>query len=243
MSNIDSSKRSASWMFLAAICVVITCLCLAIWQYRRGVEKEALLATSDTAVLDINALPMVNNESLHGKAAMLEGRWVEGHWWLLDNQVVQSKSGFDLLLPFELSNHALIIVNVGFVPAQGLREAPSDLPSVASLTTTFTSILKTKDLKGFTLADEPDQNPTFPQLVQFIDLSFFERQLKRPILPMIAYASDQLNSNLTPHFQISTMPAQKHFAYALQWLLLGFAAFIVAFVALKSQQRSLIHEE
>ncbi|CCQ12721.1 Cytochrome oxidase biogenesis protein Surf1,facilitates heme A insertion [Pseudoalteromonas luteoviolacea B = ATCC 29581] len=245
MKKKQLSKLSVSWLTLAASIVVFVCLGLAYWQFERGKNKETLLAGQIDKGALVTALIENKGElsDLHGGIFTINGRWVENAYWLLDNQIVDGKPGYDLIVPFILLNDQIVLINLGFVAASAPRALPSKLPDVQKLPLQFEVTLKVKNLKGFTLAASATHPSDLEGVVQFLDLNYLSQGVSRDLVPAVAYAQQSLDPLLTPHFQLSTMSPQKHFGYAVQWFLLAVAAALVAYFAQKSQQRSLVHEE
>ncbi|MFC3034853.1 SURF1 family protein [Pseudoalteromonas fenneropenaei] len=225
MEKEYSPKRSLSWLKMSVMLVCLGCLGLAWWQYQRGVEKQQLLQHSESAVTVAALHANAAVTELHGKHVNIQGRWLSSQYWLLDNQTLQGQPGYDVIVPMLLSNNQVVLVVLGFVAANDRTILPElnlfGLPDELAVT------LKARDLKGFTLAKQPVLDERFPQVIQYLDLSFFQQFIPYPLVSAVAYAQQPPLAFVTPHFQLSVMTPQKHFAYALQWALLAIAAVVV----------------
>lgn len=242
MNERRYSKHRVRWSFLAVTITVATCLALAVWQFQRG-QSKAELSSKENQRLAVSTLLSVPLASAHGATLNAEGQWLKEHYWLLDNQIVNGQPGYDLLVPFKLTAGPILVINLGFVAASAPRLPPKALPSFAKLPENLAVTLKTKDLKGFSLASSPEQEGNMTNLIQYIDPSYFSNALGAEVFTAIGYAEHAYSDELTHHFSLSVMPAQKHYAYALQWLLLAVAAVLVAYFKLKTEQRSVADEK
>ena len=103
--------------------VVTAGLCkLSLWQWQRGMEKEAWLGrmavAQQVAPMTLARIDWGNLESLDGLSLGGEVEWVSPHIWLLDNQAVAGEIGYDIIIPVRAGDaRPLLLVNLGWVPA------------------------------------------------------------------------------------------------------------------------------
>ena len=97
---------------------------------------------------------------------------------------------------------------------------------------TATVQLKQGNLQGFTLADEIGAEQGWPKRIQGIDLAILSTQLAMPLQGFIGYRNEA-DGIATPHYQSVVMGPDKHYAYAVQWLLIGLACVVIAYFAMR----------
>ncbi|MFY8326688.1 SURF1 family protein [Pseudoalteromonas sp. ZZD1] len=233
-------KLSSIFIICVVIVVVLVCLRLGYWQIQRGQAKSLQLShiakVQSKGVMpwqQVLALPSEWNKT--GIQASLTGTVNTVHYWLLDNQVVQGQVGYDVLALFKPTHSQTpILVNFGWIKAPASRQ---QLPSV-TLPRGAIDIkvqLKQGKLSGFTLDSSEHQKhkSDWPKRVQNIDLALFEKHVKQPLVDFIAYRQGVGDAFGIPHYQAVVMSPQKHYGYAVQWLLIGLSCVVVAIVASK----------
>ncbi|WP_392344333.1 SURF1 family protein [Pseudoalteromonas prydzensis] len=234
-------KLSSIFIVCVVIVVVLVCLRLGYWQLQRAEAKTQQLAhiasVQAQGVMQwpqVQALPSDWNKT--GIQATLTGTIDSNHYWLLDNQVYQGQVGYDVLTLFKpTTSKTPLLTNLGWVKAPTSRE---QLPAIAlpNHPITINVQLKQGKLSGFTLdntAKNQPENDRWPKRVQTIDLQLFTQQAKQAMVDFIGYrqgAGDELG---IPHYQAVVMSPQKHYGYAVQWLLIALACVVVAIFASK----------
>ncbi|MGX1113236.1 surfeit locus 1 family protein [Pseudoalteromonas sp. MBR-15] len=238
-------RRKQKLSSIIAICVVslavLVCLRLSVWQYQRGEQKQQQLSqleqSEQQGVMDWQTFQLLPNQvDKTGLKLTLNGLINTQRYWLLDNQIYQGQVGYDLLAAVKINDDiAPVIVNFGWLKAPIDR---SQLPTVnwpqpSHISTTVQ--LKQGQLQGFTLADEIGAEAGWPKRIQAIDLDIFSRQLAQPLQPFLAYrlAADDI---ATPHYESVVMGPDKHYAYAVQWLLIGAACVVIAYFAMRRRR-------
>ncbi len=231
-------KLSSIIAICAVVIVTIVCVRLSFWQYQRGEQKKQqlslLTASEQQGVMSwqkLQSLPIGFNRT--GLQVTVSGKINTQHYWLLDNQVYQGQVGYDLLAAVKVNGEtAPLIVNFGWLKAPIDRH---QLPRVEwPEPATFNSTLQLKQgqLQGFTLADEIGAEQGWPKRIQGIDLAIFSRQLAQPVQNFIGYRNEA-DELAIPHYQSVVMGPDKHYAYALQWLLIGLACVVIAYFAMR----------
>lgn len=234
-------KLSSIFIICVVIVVVLVCLRLGYWQMQRAEAKTQQLAhiasVQAQGVMQwpqVQALPSDWNKT--GVQATLTGTIDNDYYWLLDNQVYQGQVGYDVLTLFKpATSKKPLLINFGWVKAPISRE---QLPAIElpNQPITINVQLKQGKLSGFTL-DNASANKlgedSWPKRVQTIDLQLFTKQAEQTMVDFIGYrqgAGDELG---IPHYQAVVMSPQKHYGYAVQWLLIALACVVVAIFASK----------
>ncbi|WP_196761504.1 SURF1 family protein [Pseudoalteromonas luteoviolacea] len=224
--------------------VVSVCFRLAFWQWQRAQEKQGYL--TQIAMRSDNKQwweAVSEPELLQGATATISGHIDTSQWWLLDNQIVEGQIGYDLIVLFlpqgRTEYHAL---NLGFVAGDQDRKR---LPFVELPTDRISVDVEFKIGKwsGFTLATAPNQSAYHDNVLQYLDHAFFSLDSGYQISPLLMIAKQAVFSGVRPHYQAVVMSPDKHRAYALQWLLIGISAGVIALFAYKHKNQGASHNE
>ncbi len=217
---------------IIVVLVVLVCMRLSYWQYQRGIAKVALeaklMTQAERGPLDAQALfaAWQKNQDLPGRDVALTGVF-SGDYWLLDNQILAGKVGYDVLAVMIAEGiNAPLLVNLGFISGGYDRRV---LPEVAlpNGQVPVAGKVKSQDFERFSLSGEKDLS----KRVQSIDFETFNQSLETPLLPLMVYETSA-NTLGTPHYEFVVMPAKKHWGYSVQWLLIGAACLVIAWFAL-----------
>jgi cytochrome oxidase assembly protein ShyY1 len=197
--------------------VVTAGLCkLSLWQWQRGMEKEAWLGrmavAQQVAPMTLARIDWRNLESLDGLSLGGEVEWVSPHVWLLDNQIVNGEVGYDVLIPVRTEGgSSQLLVNLGWVPAPSDR---SQLPNPAiPAAMTLEGVLRMAP-GGFLLGQNIEPGP-YPNRLQSIRVETLRQAIGVPLADAVLY---QRRTPFLYHYQHNVMPPEKHRAYAVQWL-------------------------
>lgn len=239
MQDVSNYKLSSFFATMVVVTIVIICMCLARWQWQRAESKIQLIAQEQAhsmhSSIQTEELLNLTQEHIHGAKGQVSGFFHPSHMWFLDNQVVGGVTGYDLIGLLHVKGlNKYLIVNLGFVAAPQTRTLPSvRLPEHE---VSLDVQIKSKNLKGFTLATSPAMSTQHENLLQYLDLAYFTNQTRLVIYPFIAHQIGHTVDIATPHFQLVVMSPQKHQAYALQWLLIGLAAAFVGYFLHKRKE-------
>ncbi|WP_170309667.1 SURF1 family protein [Litorilituus lipolyticus] len=204
---------------------------LAHWQYSRAIEKQARLSkiaylkkTNPITLAQVVALANNPEEDINDMPIELSAKINNDFIFLLDNQVHQGQLGYRVFQIAQTEHHG-VLVNLGWVLGNIDR---TKLPEI-------TPILGEQQFKahvrvveqGIILKEDDFSSVSWPQRVQQIDLSAFnkllENQLKQPLLPFVAYVDEAESIGYQKSWQPIVMPPEKHQAYAFQWFCLAIA--------------------
>lgn len=217
--------------------VVITCLVLANWQHNRSQDKQQRLdnisEVQAKGVMSWDELQLLPNSlNKTGIKLQLNGRLQSDQYWLLDNRVFQKQVGFDVLgIFYPVQSNQAILVNLGWVKAPKSR-SQKPVVKLPTQNITLQVQLKQGELAGFYLQEQQPSDEDWPKRTQYVDLAIMQQESGAKLIDFMAYSSEAKFS-LQPHYKPVVMPPEKHLAYALQWLLLAVAAFLVFIFAVK----------
>ncbi|MDX3772691.1 SURF1 family protein [Chromatiaceae bacterium AAb-1] len=213
---------------VAAMLILIK---LAWWQLQRAQEKEQQL--SQLAVLQAEGaigwsqLRQLAPADADGIPVKDHGYWLEPYIWLLDNQIVAGRVGYDVIIPVQFrQDEPALLVNLGWIAAADSRsELPQpEIPSQISVD----GLLRSR-LGNFRLGQNMEHRQGWPVRLQQIETAEIAALLPVALYPAMVY--QQQETRFKPHYQPVVLPPEKHRAYALQWFLLAVAVVGVALAA------------
>jgi surfeit locus 1 family protein len=204
---------------------------LAFWQLQRAAQKTQLLQhfaqLQQAGAISAQQLSELSPETADGLSFAANAHWLAPYMWLLDNQIVKSRIGYDVLVPMQLdATNSVLLVNLGWVAAPISR---TQLPNVSVPTTLEVNGILRTHLGGIRLGQNFEDNGHWPMRIQQVDFAALGSYLKQPLYAGVIYQLQ--NSPHVVHYQTVVMPPERHRAYALQWFLLALAVLVVALAA------------
>ncbi len=241
MSSGQQSKAQKSrsrWTILAVFFTVAAFLLLSKlswWQWQRAEEKSAQLAQiaqwqqqDGVALATLAGLNGLDGAPLQG-----EVRWLSPYSWLLDNQIVSGRVGYDVLVPVQAitGSGPILLVNLGWLPAAADRSVlPSpEIPLVFQLN----GVLRTEP-RPFLLGSALEHAGQYPRRVQGTVPQALATDSGLALADAVFY---QQQTPFVSHYQPVILPPEKHRAYALQWGLLAVAVVFVAWSVYRYQEQ------
>ncbi|MEO8262211.1 MAG: SURF1 family cytochrome oxidase biogenesis protein [Pseudolysinimonas sp.] len=228
--------------YLALVIVfAIACGLLSWWQWSRRAEAvaeiERVSANYDaTPVALDDVLPELDSWQVDDRwlPVELSGHYLADDQLLVRNRPYNGASGFEVLVPFQLDDGRVFVIDRGWLPVGSSIEAPDAVPAPPAGQVTVVARLK---------QGEPElPGRTAPA-----------GQLATIHLPSVALLTgDQtftgayglLASENPAPSEARPSPAQKpdadegpHLSYALQWIAFGVLAFVALFWAFRRERR------
>ncbi len=226
--------------------VLALLLGLSFWQWQRAAEKTQTLARiadwKMQGAVDLNHLLTVDANDRDGLQLDFQGRWLAPMVWLIDNQMVNGRIGYDVLIAVEdvsmPKNSAVLLVNLGWVAAPSER---SVLPAVnIPNELQVHGIFRTRT-KGVLLGTNIENNDVWPMRIQQVDAELLAAHFNLPLINGLVYQEKNIahdekslqknNPLFLTHYRPVILPPERHRAYALQWLLLAVAVVVIALAA------------
>jgi surfeit locus 1 family protein len=229
-------KRS---FILPGILISITIwglLSLGFWQLdraeeKRQIESEIVLAQSNPAQLVTQVDELLGKEHYQ---VLLKGHYDDDKQFIYDNQIVKGNAGYYVLTPFVLNDTTAILVNRGFVPWYGDRDKLADIKVSNNDVTIKVQLIKPKqriELK------QQDIEPSFPVLIQSLDLDKLSQLSGYQIIPMLAQLDVKAENGFYRQWQPFYGSVDKHLGYALQWFLMALVLSLIAITLLIKNSR------
>ena len=216
---------------IMSLATLVLFLSLGTWQLNRGnVKSDIESATSNNDQTYINQrLPLENITSWRYKRIELSGVYDNTKQFLLDNQVRDRVTGYNVLTPFHVvSQQHWVLVDRGWVP-QGQRrnELPIvDIPQDKRLTisgTVYVPYDKAYSLGG--IAEGEDAG--WPRRIQFVDYQQLSDRLGMNLQPFTLRLAATEQHGYRRDWVENNISSQKHYGYAFQWYAMACAVVIL----------------
>lgn len=204
---------------------------LSLWQLERAAEKAALLAqlaeSRDSGVYAADYVQTLPLTEADGRQLVARGRWLSPQVWLLDNQVVRGRIGYDVIVPVQLDTVGQpMLVNLGWVAAPVGREQLPNVQIPAEIN--VQGVVRT-NLNGFRLGQNVEDKGHWPMRIQVVSIKALDAYMRSALYPGLVY--QMADSPFLVHYQAVVIPPERHRAYALQWGLLALAVLVVSLAA------------
>jgi len=210
---------------LAAIVLMVN---LGFWQLRRLDERKEFNATVE-ARYDADPVPI--DELLGSGAALDEIEWrpvTASGTYLPDRSVVvvnrsqHGAAGRNVVVPLELADGRILLVNRGFVPL-----IVADVPDVpATDVEVLGRVRQTQERRLGQLSDPADGVLTE---VQRVDIARLSEQLPGEVLPMyldLAESNPPEVGGLPEAIAPPDLSERNHLSYAVQWFIFSIAVAV-----------------
>lgn len=221
-----SFKPTAISLLLVAVLIPLF-ISLGFWQLDRAKIRESLIErrheAGQRAPLAESDLFKRDPESLRFRVVRLRGRWDAEHPFLLDNQLNEGRSGYQVIVPFRPEGRMpAVLVNLGWVPAERSR---NERPQLKVLPSGLLEIKGQVDLLyrvGYQLEGMTTPSDGWPSVVQVPEPGPIAQRLGYPVLGLQL----QLDPKEPGRYSQTTWgalpdPGQNR-GYALQWFLFAF---------------------
>ena len=236
MRTESRSWRAAVVPTAAALLMLALLVSLGAWQLGRAAEKRELIAryaeraaeppvelTPGSAPADARRVA-----ALRFRRAVLEGTYLRGHQYLLDNRTHRGAAGYEVLTPLRDARSAtLVLVNRGWVPLGARRSELPDL-TLPDIPVRVSATLADPPRPGLLLGETGYDEDTWPRVVQYVDLERISSELGAPLLPLVARLDPQEPHGYVRDWQpFYGIPPQRHLGYAVQWFALALALVVL----------------
>lgn len=213
------------------------------WQMSRAEYKENLqqkiAERLDIPAVDFLELPVDNDERLYRKVR-LRGQFDTEKNFLLDNQILNGKVGYDVYTPFHAEHDLVVLVNRGFVPLGKFRE---QLPVVETPegTRQITGLIDKIPPRALVLGENVNQDSRWPRVMQYVDQAEVESILKTSVLGMIMRMDQNQAGAYDYHLPVLNLHSEKNRGYSFQWFAMMFALGII-YIVVNTKKRSITDE-
>lgn len=237
-----SFTLSRRWLGYVALVIVfaIGCAGLAYWQIARRDEARAEIARVETNWASAprpvaEVLPALDAFDANDKwtPVTMTGRYLVDDELLVRGRPLGGVAGFEQLVPLELSDGSVFIVDRGWIRAGNEQDAPDSVPRAPTGQVTVVARLK---------AGEPTiPGRSAPQgQVATINLPTIASIVDRPIYSGAYGIMDREDPSPALRPTAVTKPIADegpHLSYAFQWIVFGIMAFIGLGWAVRQEYR------
>jgi surfeit locus 1 family protein len=206
------------WAIINLLVIAIL-LSLSYWQWQRAAQKQQSLdqlahwqaqpATSLTELTATESQHRVNLLARDGASVSFTGRWVSPFVWLLDNQLVNGRPGYDVVIPVqELSGaaSAIVLVNLGWVVAPSVR---TELPEINIPTEIVVQGIYRARTDALLLGKNLEDQGRWPMRLQKIDNQLLAPYLSAELLPGLIYQQQRAQQQTVLQQKARPQPVQQ----------------------------------
>lgn len=234
--------RPPWWAIVGTLLGCAVTINLGLWQWHRGLAREALDAQYASAVTQ-QALALSVDSAVPAGAdavsATARGHYDASRQLLLDNQVHDRMPGYQVLTPFVLDDGGIVLVNRGWLPQNPDRRVLPAL-AISDATTTVNGLWRSLPQPALRLSIEncPSVGVPWPRIVGYPtadDLRcLYGASTAGGVLLLDPAEPDGYLREWTQGDR--RFPPQRHYGYAAQWF--AFAATLLAiFLKLNLKRR------
>lgn len=210
---------------------------LGVWQLQRSNSKAAQFAQFESQAELPVLMGLPDDDTPRYARVRLQGEFIVGKQFLLDNMTSNGRSGYHVLTPFAPSSTARwILVNRGWLPAAADRRTLPALP-VGEVSRVVTGQLDLLPRPGLDLGDGmPGQRDLWPQVVFFPDMAELADRLGRDLYGYQLLLDPDQAEGFTREWGPRSLAPEQHLGYAVQWF--AFAVVLVIIYVAMSIHRA-----
>ncbi len=233
----SASPRASFWRVALTVGLVSVCLGMSVfqlWRYDvKATRHQQMQAALAAAPLALSGVPSDAAE-LELRRVALRGHWLSEKTIFLDNKILNSRVGYQVLTPLQLEVGAMaVLVNRGWVLAPQLR---SELPTVKTVIerVELTGIARRFEQRVFELKTETSPGRVWQHVREedYRKHSGLSPDLK--LLPFILLQTSSADDGLVRDWVPPNNPSLHHIGYAVMWFIF---ALMAIFYGLKVWKR------
>lgn len=209
--------------------MLIVLISLGNWQLKRYHYKQQLMQHYHQQInqppLPFSQLNL--NQDIRFQQVKVVGTYLNDYSLLLENRFYKNQIGFEVLTPFKIKNtQKVLLVNRGWVPMIADQQAAPLKPILEEQQ--ITGYIQVLGYQGFTIGKNI-LTAQWPLLIQKIDFSALQQLTHLDFYPFVLRLNANQSSSFVSEWQPTTVPPQRHLAYAVQWFAMAIA-LIIAFL-------------
>jgi surfeit locus 1 family protein len=219
---------------VVTILLLTLLLRLGFWQLgKAGTKVDMATRHAQRAVAPLVPASQLKGdpETLRYTRIIATGRYLSGQQFLLDNRTNETKAGYHVITPFELTTSGVILlVNRGWVPVGMDRAVLPEIP-VPTAETQVRGELTVAVANAFLLGEPGYAATTWPRVVQRLDPAAAGEALKMtPLAPILRLDADEPNGFVRQWPAHWGITPDRHRGYAVQWFGLALALITIYIV-------------
>ena len=198
---------------------------LSYWQVERAEEKKAL---SEEWKMQQEASAerfFPENEYTDYQRVTLRGQFLTEKYWLKENQIFQGQIGYRVIMPFQLEDGLLVVVDRGWVKGAPRRDYVPQIQTPPGNVALSGTLMLPSD--SSLIQETEDRVNTWPHKILEVDLAAMTGQSGMSFYQKILRIDADDPAALVVYWRpINSSPA-KHYGYAVQWGLMAIALVIL----------------
>ncbi|MDF1757673.1 MAG: SURF1 family protein [Legionellaceae bacterium] len=226
-----------SWrMFLLTIFFLSIFLRLGVWQLERAHEKQQIIVnfnqqTEQKPIIWDGQSKLPNQY----QSLKISGKFLPTVLFL-DNQHHNHQFGYDVLVPFLLTDGTIVIVDRGWVALENRDR--SNLPSIniPNIERQLEGQAYYPSTKNWLLGEPLEKINSNTAIIELQDLPIISKFLHKSVYPFIIREDKNSVGGYVRDWSIVSMPPSRHYGYAVQWFAISLAVFII-FIALNIKKK------
>lgn len=236
---------SGRWLGYLAVAVVFAIVCgvLAHWQWSRHEEKTAVAEQLERNY-DAEPVPLAElvpdpahlDPAVEWRPVTVTGRYLVDEELLVRNRPFNGQPGFEVLVPLELADGDVFLVDRGWVPTGNAQDAPDEVPAPPTGEVTVTVRLKPGEPR---VGDRTDIAGT--NQVATIQLDDVAARLDEPLLTgaygLLASEDPAPATRPVPSVE-PEIDTGLNLSYFVQWLMFAVGAFAFLFYVVRQEHRN-----
>jgi cytochrome oxidase assembly protein ShyY1 len=209
---------------LLVVVGIVTMINLGFWQLRRLDDRQAFNAVIEerydepAEVIDEVLTPGTDPDDVEWRPVTTSGRYLDDQGILVVNRSQNGRAGVNAVVPLQLADGRVLLVNRGFVPLT------FDVPSTPTSDVEVTGRLRASQERRLGQLSDPAAGEL--REVQRLDLDRLTDQFDAPLVPMYVdlIASTPRESGPFPEPVIAPdLSEGNHLSYAVQWFIFAIA--------------------
>lgn len=245
--SMQRLPKAGRWTIYISLAVVfaIACAFLSNWQFSRNEERGRQLALVDA---NYDAAPVALEDVIPPGAALdpgdqwqpveLVGRYVSDDQVLVRNRPHGGTAAFEVLVPFELDDGRVLLIDRGWVPPGEDRPEPDAVPAAPEGQVTVVARLKPGE-------PAPSSGRSAPEgQVATINLPLVAAAISADTadaLELSAYAimasEDPAPSSAPQQLESPSADPGPHLSYAIQWILFAIMGFVFITYVIRTERK------
>ena len=222
--NVESKKPLPAWLpLIVGGLLVVQFAGLGVWQVSRGFEKAAereAFADRSSATRVVDGMEVRPYQPIRA-----EGRLLSERQFLLDNIILNSRYGYYVITPLELSEDApLLLINRGWIEKPGVNPDLGEIRAqieTGEEPVTISGRAGSLPRAGMRMGDAIVSQPSWPKVAVYPEAADVEIALGRAVQPFILLMDPDDEGGFLRHWVPPEMGPGRHYGYALQWFAMG----------------------
>ena len=235
------------WGILITIAGMAILSALGVWQIERAHYKERLVAAHAAArragpqQLRLSAADVAAGRGpRHGYRYIVRGHYDAAHQLLLSNQVEGTQTGYRVWTPLVLDSGVRIMVDRGWVPKTGDRNAPKPNPDAPAGQVTVRGYWQRFPQPGLRFGDDRQCDIAgWPRALNYPAAATVRCQYRAPVANGLLLLNPKAPGGFKRDWDEDAIGLRPwaHYVYASQWFLMA-AIAVVILVVVNTRRRA-----